>query len=192
MLVPAVPVFAFYLVFKESNFVEVHELPSGIVATGPIAAYFVLLWLGSRLSRQFKADSSPLSPAEEKLVGTAWSFEANSQRSSRGGKFKIGKDDRGRLSVSGNFTMNGRNVGSWKSTMAQCKEMQLEFLYDLRESGKGEVHGSTGLLSMAAEPDDPDTMSGSWGVVGDSEAFGELQCRRIQSYRCPQPSHLLP
>jgi len=181
LLVPAVPVFAFYLVFKESNFVEIHDVPSGVVATGPIAAYFVLLWIGSRLSKQLNAETSPLFPFEEQLVGSAWSFEASSQNGSRQGKFTIGTDDRGRLSLNGNFKLDGRNVGSWKSTMAQCENKRLEVLYDLGEAGKGEVRESTGLLSMTAEPDDPNTMSGSWAVVGDSQSFGELRCTRIKT-----------
>ena len=181
LLVPAVPVFAFYLVFKESNVVEVQELPSGVIATGPIAAYFVLLWVGSHLAKDFYRESSSLSPAEEELVDTAWSFEAKSQNGSRYGKFKIGTDERGRLSLSGSFMLDGSNVGSWKSTMAQCSTEQLQVLYDLTDSGKGEIDDSTGLLSMSVEPDDPDTMSGSWGVVGDSKAFGDLRCEKIAS-----------
>lgn len=179
LLVPAVPVFAFYLVFKESNFVEVNQLPSGVVATGPIAAYFVLLWIGSRLAKRFDRESSPLSPAEQELVDTAWSFEAKSQNGSRHGKFTIKTDERGRLCLSGNFMLDGKNVGSWKSMMAQCSTGQLQVLYDLTDSGKGAVDDSTGHLSMSVEPDDPDTMSGSWGVVGDSDAFGALKCERI-------------
>jgi hypothetical protein len=179
LLVPGVPVFAFYLVFKESNLVEIHEVPTGIVATGPIAAYIVLLWVGSRLSKQFRSEPSPLSPAEEEFVDTAWSFQASSQHGSRDGQFTIGIDDRGRLVLTGNFELAGRNVGSWSSTMAQCQSKRLEVLYDLSESGKGKVRESTGFLAMATEPDDPDTMAGSWIVLGDGQAFGELRCRRI-------------
>jgi len=180
-LVPAIPVFLFYLVFKESNFVEVHDLPAGVVATGPIAAYIVLLIVGSRLSKQIDSQRSPLTQAEEALVGTSWSFEARSQHGSRVGKFTIDTDDLGRLCLSGNFQVGDRDVGSWRSTMARCESRQLEVLYDLRDAGKGHVRESTGLLSMAAEPDHPDTMSGSWGVVGDSDAFGELKCKRIRT-----------
>lgn len=185
MLVPAIPVFAFYLVFKEVNFVEVNDLPAGIAATGPIAAYFALLWLGFRLNGQLNAQlnekPSPLSPAEEKMVGTAWSFEARSQNGSRHGKFTFDTDDRGRLCVSGSFKMDGRNVGSWKSSMVQYGNQQLEFVYDLSDSGKGGIRKTRGLLSMSVEPDDPDAMSGDWGVIGDDEAFGELHCTRISS-----------
>jgi hypothetical protein len=180
LLIPAVPVFAFYLVFKESNFVELHEVPSGVVAAGPIAAYFVLLYLGSRLTKHVSAESSPLSFSEQALVGSSWSFEAKSQHSKRDGTFKISVDERGRLSLSGRMRQGGGEVGSWKSTMAQCAHEQLEVLYDLSETGGGKRDNSTGLLKMSTEPEDPDTMSGTWGVVGDGDAFGELTCNRIK------------
>lgn len=181
LLAPAVPVFAFYLVFKQLNFVEVDGLPTGVVAAGPIAAYFVVFWLGLRLFKYVQSQSSPLSSAEEELVGTDWSFEARSQHGARDGTFSIGIDDRGRLSLSGNFKLGGRNVGAWKSTMAQCANKRLDVLYDLSESGKGSVHDSQGLLSMSAEPADPDAMSGSWFVIGDADAFGDLTCKRIKT-----------
>lgn len=181
LLVPAVPVFAFYLVFKESNFVELHEVPSGVVAAGPIAAYLILLYIGMRLTMHVKdASPEPLLPAEQALVGTSWSFKARSQRSARDGKFTINADDRGRLRLSGSMRLDGGEVGNWKSTMAQCANEQLEVLYHLSETGRGRLDNSTGLLKMCPEPENPSLMSGTWGVVGDADAFGELRCERIK------------
>ena len=43
LLLPAIPVIAFYLLFDKQNYFELEDTARGIVATGPIAAYIALV-----------------------------------------------------------------------------------------------------------------------------------------------------
>ena len=177
------PVIVFYLIFNDQNYFELEDAARGIVATGPIAAYIALVLVGARINKQISALTHPLTEAEEKLVGTKWTFESHSQKEDRTGSFEI-SDERGRLSIEGSFKKDGRDVGSWQSTMAQCESSQLKIVYNLSDAGKEQVRNSTGMVTLSRDANDPDAMSGPWAVIGDDTALGDMSCRRI-----PKNSH---
>jgi hypothetical protein len=65
-LIPAAPVIAFYLLFNQQNYFELKETARGIVATGPIAAYIALVWIGWTIYRRVSNLTGEVSPAAVK------------------------------------------------------------------------------------------------------------------------------
>lgn len=181
LLLPVVPVVIFYAVFRDQNYFELENAARGVVATGPIAAYVVLVVIGWNLYKRLSSLVFPIGPDEERLVGSSWDFSAvSSHETRRKGSFSFGVGGRGELNAAGSFqdAETGQDVGQWESTMARCKERQLEILYDLDDMGKGALEKSTGVLSLSLDPRDPRRMSGTWVVLGRDEAFGTITCTR--------------
>jgi hypothetical protein len=182
ILVPMIPVGIFYAIFSDQNYFELENAGKGIVATGPIAAYFALVWLGARLYKGVSSDQPRLSDAEERLLGTSWDFNATSQHGSeRKGSFTVTSASDGGLELKGNFEMaDETQVGDWRSTMTRCEDGRLQILYDLSDSGKGAEERSTGMLSLHAKAVDPRQMSGRWVVLGRADAQGQMTCRKVK------------
>jgi hypothetical protein len=180
VLVPMIPVVVFYAVFVGQNYFELKNAARGLVTTGPIAAYVVIFWLGKRAFMQVSSIVVPLGPFAAKLVDTSWSFTASSYHGTqRQGSFRIAEDEHGGLEMSGTFEdANGRNVGSWESTMAHSEDGRLEVVYSLNDLRGDSPDASTGMLQLFADGDDPRRLSGNWVVLGRSEAHGEIVCTK--------------
>lgn len=181
LLLPVIPVVIFYAVFRDQNYFELKNAARGIVATGPIAAYVGLVLIGWSIYKRLSSLIFPIGPDEERFVGTSWDFSAiSSHNTQRKGSFSFSIGGRGELNAAGNFqdSETGQEVGQWESTMARCKERQLEVLYDLDDMGKGALEKSTGVLSLSVDPRNPKRMSGTWVVLGKGEAFGTITCTR--------------
>jgi hypothetical protein len=112
LMLPALPVCAFYLIFADQNYFQLQNGARGIVATGPIAAYFGLVWLGWRIYNGISSVIPPMTQLEEDLVGTSWYFEATSFHGThRTGTFRIRQENGSHLIFSGS-----RETGScWAS-----------------------------------------------------------------------------
>jgi hypothetical protein len=172
-----------YAFFQDQNYFELEDVSKGLVATGPIAAYVVVVWLGLRAFKSVNSGQPRLSDAEERMVGTRWSFDSESvNQSRRKGSFRVSALPEGGLRLQGNFEkVDGTPAGDWDSTMTRCEKDLLQIVYDLTDSGKdnGEAERSTGLLSLHAK-DDPDLMSGTWAVLGRAGAAGQMNCHKVK------------
>lgn len=181
LLLPMVPVVIFYVVFADQNYFELKEAARGVVTTGPIAAYFALVWLGWRIYRQVSSLIAPLDPLVKRLVGTSWRFEATSFHDThRKGEFAIGEGNLGELCLSGRFQRpDGTDIGSWKSTMTRCENNELQVVYALKDLSGATEQDTTGMLTMQLDDGkEPTRMTGNWVVVGRGEAHGDLVCTR--------------
>jgi hypothetical protein len=179
LLLPMIPVAVFYVVFADQNYFELKETARGVVTTGPIAAYFALVWLGSRIYKQVPPDE-PVDPLAKNLIGTSWRFVAHSFHGTyRDGTFSVKEGKVGHLLVDGNFLdQKGKNVGDWQSTMSRCENDRIEFAYTLKDLSGASADETTGMLSLTAANHDPKHMSGNWVVLGRSEAHGQITCTR--------------
>jgi hypothetical protein len=182
LILPVAPVCLFYALFADQNYFELQNGARGIVATGPIAAYFGLVWLGWRIYNGISSVIPPLTELEEGLVGTSWAFEATSFHGThRTGRFQIGREHGNRLVFSGSFEDEaGNNLGSWKSTMTQCEEGRLGVVYALDVVVGQESQHSVGMLTLNPSSDDRRQFKGNWVVLGQAEANGSLRCWKVK------------
>jgi len=178
ILLPVVPVVIFYVVFAEQNYFELNDTARGVVTTGPIAAYFALVYLGWRIYLQVSSLIAPLDPMVKRLVGTSWHFTATSYHgTNRQGAFTVSEHGMGDLRFSGKFQdPQGRDVGDWRSTMTHCENKEIQVLYTLRDLSKEREEDSTGMLRLQLDDDTLTRMTGNWVVVGRGEAHGDLVC----------------
>lgn len=181
LLLPAIPVLVFYAVFDNQNYFHLEDAARGIVATGPIAAYIALVWLGWQIYKRVSSLLDPLTPYEEELLGTSWRFTASSYHGTkRKGSFKVTQASNGDLCFAGTFEDDGgKNVGSWESTLAHCEDGRLQIVYDLDDFGKGDLEQTSGMLSLNADAQDPNRISGNWVVFGRAETNGNMVCEKI-------------
>jgi hypothetical protein len=182
LMLPALPVCAFYLIFADQNYFQLQNGARGIVATGPIAAYFGLVWLGWRIYNGISSVIPPMTQLEEDLVGTSWYFEATSFHGThRTGTFRIRRENGSHLIFSGSFEdETGNSLGSWESTMTQCNEGRLKVVYALEVVVGQKSQHSTGMLTLNPFTKDGRQFKGNWVVLGQREANGGLHCWRAK------------
>jgi len=180
-LIPAAPVIAFYLLFNQQNYFELKETARGIVATGPIAAYIALVWIGWTIYRRVSNLTGEVSPLQSKIVG-AWDYVATSAHGTkRQGCAEI-TEQRGQICLSGDFMDNDSPSGRWSSEMARIELRQLEVLYRLEDFRPQGPVSSTAVLSVQINPD-LQRMSGNWVVLGRSGAYGDIVFTRRRNER---------
>jgi hypothetical protein len=179
LLLPMIPVAVFYVVFANQNYFELKEAARGIVTTGPIAAYFALVWLGSRIYKQIPT-VAPMDLLAKKLIGTSWRFIAHSFHSTdRQGTFSVTEGKIGDLVFAGNFQdSEGKNVGDWTSTMSRSENDRIQVVYTLKDLSRPSADETTGMLSLTTADKDLKRMIGDWVVLGRAEAHGEISCTR--------------
>lgn len=178
LLVPIIPVVILYLIFDQANYFKLEDTAKGILATGPIAAYVALVWIGwviyGRVSKLTVKSSSAL----KEVLGT-WDFEAESSHGTkRSGQCTI-TNPRGILKISGSFFVGGNPVGQWRSQMAQLTESNLSVLYTLSEIREGKEVSSRGVCTLSFDPKSVSPMQGVWVVVGAPDAFGTITYTKV-------------
>lgn len=178
MLLPLLPVIALYALFDSQNYFKLEDTAKGILATGPIAAYFALVCLGWYVYRRFVLVTVVTSPALKDVMGE-WDFAAESHHgTARTGHFTV-ENERGVLTVVGSFVdQNGKDVGNWKSNAALLAGKALTFVYDLKElrDRPMQFEGVTHVLL-----DDNNEMAGTWVVVGMADAYGSITCTKARA-----------
>jgi hypothetical protein len=179
-LVPALPVIAFYVLFSQQNYFELQQSARGIVASGPIAAYVALVWIAWEIYKRIAALTVPELPHIDKLTG-GWRFTASSYHGSkRQGRFNLFEQG-GDLRLSGTFELDGKNIGHWKSTMTCLEENELSVVYSLEELRSGQNKMSRGMFVVHFDPEALDRLEGTWVVLGESEAHGDIVCTKAKA-----------
>jgi hypothetical protein len=181
LLIPAVPVFLIYLFFGSQNYFELRDISRGIVATGPIAAYAAMVWLGYSLYARVSRLHMPEDPLAKAVQGD-WKFTSTSavHQRERKGTCHISYD-RGALSLSGTFLDGDKPVGEWESEMASVKGRRISFIYDLTELQEDGKHRDfDGICRLTANSDDPEQMEGFWVIAGADYHSGSIVYERVK------------
>jgi len=173
LLTPLLPVIVLYVVFDRANYFRLEDTSRGILATGPIAAYVALVWLGWIIYKRV-SNITVMSSAALKQVLGRWNFAASSAHgTTRRGECNI-TNPGGVLTIRGSFMEDDVPVGNWRSVMAQLTDSELAVVYDLTEVREGREENSKALCIVHFDPEQVSPMTGRWVVVGREGAYGTV------------------
>ena len=173
LLGPLVPVLILYLIFEQANYFRLEDTARGIVATGPIAAYVAMVWLGWTMYKRVSNITLVSSAALKQVIGR-WTFEAESGHGTkRGGHCTITAPG-GILTIEGSFIEDGMPVGEWRSQMARLTDSELSIVYTLTELRGGASKSSRAVCTLHFDPVSVSPMKGAWVVVGAADAYGTI------------------
>jgi hypothetical protein len=178
LIAPLIPVTALYVIFDQANYFKLEDAARGIVATGPIAAYVALVWIGWQIYRRVSNITVTSSAALKQVVGD-WTFEAESaHHTKRNGRCTI-TNPGGVLTITGSFIEEGKPVGDWRSQMAQLTDNELSVVYTLTELRDDNPVSSKGVCTLHFNPASVSPMTGVWAVVGVAEANGTITYTKV-------------
>ena len=174
VLLPLLPVVLLYILFERQNYFELHDTAKGLVATGPIAAYVVIVWIAYRI--YFKISPSFVG-FDERLdqLCDKWTFVSTS----RGGHVRQGDctitKDRQQLVINGNFKEGETILGIWEGELTGLRGNNFLMVYSLQETGKPNFYG---LVQVPFGDPAAQQMSGIWSVVGELNIEGNITYTR--------------
>lgn len=187
---PVVPVVLIYWFFGSQNYFSLTDTAKGLVMSGPIAAYVVIVWMGWKIfSRMLKVLSKP---DDLKMVKGNWTFISTSSRTNEKGEPVNDRregtckfiEDRGTIKVCGSFLQKEKIVGNWESEMCQIDSSMLKFSYILREIKSTSLQYFDGFCVLtffddqSIEGEQVNKMEGIWTIIGRSEMAGEITFQR--------------
>jgi hypothetical protein len=177
VLLPLVPVILLYLIFEKQNYFELTNTARGVVAMGPIAAYFVLVGVVWRVYKKMSPLFATHDARIDQLCGD-WTFES----SSRGGNVRVGdcfiRCDRGQLQINGSFKDNDKTVGTWECELAGVRGNNLLMVYALDSISDGDDDNLHGLVKVTFGEATAPEMTGIWTVIGREGLEGTITYRR--------------
>jgi hypothetical protein len=182
LLLPALPVIVFYVLFKEQNYFGLSGFFKGIVGIGPIAAYVFLVWIGYVILIRISKLPVLTNPAAKNLAGR-WRFVSTSSHGVELQGTCYIKYERGLLTLNGVIEDSGKPVGQWNSVIATTYENRLLIQYYWREIKEGKEERLDGLCSFVFGDAPITEISGNWCGAGGSDAIGTIKLLRITDQR---------
>lgn len=129
-----------------------------------------------------RVDDVPATIKEQfKAVCGKWDYRSESSHGTvRTGWCEISVQN-GELTLSGNFTKDGKGVGSWQSEVARVRENRLIFYYILNDNSNQEHQSVDAVTILIFQGDKPATMEGDWIVVGKEKKYGRVDYTRSKT-----------
>ncbi|HLP48830.1 MAG TPA: hypothetical protein VK469_23015 [Candidatus Kapabacteria bacterium] len=181
IVVPLIPVILLYAIFSRLNYFELKDTARGIVAIGPIAAYFVFLCfdLGAMMKLSKITDFSISEKIVNEIKGQ-WVTESKSIHGNHGsGECSI-QSVNGQLVINGHMTENTEIYGSWESKITAMKENKLYIIYSL-DQVREENNRLDGVCILICDPSPINEMRGKWTVIGKERMTGEITFKKKKS-----------
>jgi hypothetical protein len=174
-LIPAV---LLYLLFGSMSSATVER--SGIKLGGPVAAFFVALWLLWRMYKEMRLVESSLETLLRPLVGN-WRIDSASPDSGRKAvsSTAIAFQDGGLQIAGGTFFTAGADgargaaIGDWSVEMAVADGRRLKYFYTLTDKLSTQSTWK-GLVEVAADGGSAKTLEGTWQVLGKEHHSGTI------------------
>ncbi len=166
-------IFVFWLFKATSSF---ERIVAGII----IAAVFVFFLI---IVKQLEKPVDVPSTTNElyKAIIGKWDYKSESSHGTiRTGWCEISVRD-GELTLAGNFTKDGKGVGSWESQVARVRENRLIFYYILKDNSTEEHAFVDAVTILVFQGDKPTQMEGDWIVVGKDKKYGRVDYTRSKS-----------
>ena len=177
LLLPMFPTVVFYVLFSQQNYFELQGFFKGVAATGPIAAYAFLVWLGWFIYQKITNISPIKSQVAEELTGR-WEFESIPANNSKRKGICHVQYKKGTLIANGTIENNGKQAGQWSSIMTAVYENRLLVFYNWREIKGDKEYNFEGICSLIFGTAPINEMSGCWSVVGVTGAAGTVKYTR--------------
>ena len=178
-VVPLIVMFVIYFFFAQQNFFQIEGLWKGIIASGPIAAYIFLTWIGFRYFKDLAATFDPQDDYRD-LLGS-WELVSQSEKSTQAiGRCEITCPNK-RLSLSGTFEEGANPTVVWRSDFAFLDGNRLFYVYKL-DSGSDSFIGYVRLhvkRPSRREHKRVDDMVGDWVALGAQRKRGRISFKRV-------------
>jgi hypothetical protein len=176
LLLPLIPVIILYKLFASWIFFELQDTAKGLVASGPIAAYFGLIYAGWNI---YKKMGRPQDPLLDHLVGD-WTIASASVNGPRGTGTCYIKNDGGELTISGDFqSQDNQETGNWHCEMVKVKNNRLLMAYSLTTVRKTVTDTLDGITILTFGNQPIKRMTGIWIVVGKENMSGSVVYTKI-------------
>jgi hypothetical protein len=147
-LVPLAILYFVYTFFSEQNFFNIEGAWKGVVASGPIAAYIFITWMGFRYFKEIITITFRLNEEADNAIGN-WNFESTSEHGkSAKGNCEISLQDN-RLEISGNFEESNELATIWKSDIAG-DPFQIEPIVAVEQWKNENIYTLVGLNKVGA------------------------------------------
>jgi hypothetical protein len=178
-VVPLIVMFVIYFFFAQQNFFQIEGLWKGIIASGPIAAYIFLTWIGFRYFKDLAATFDPQDDYRD-ILGS-WELVSQSEKSTQAtGRCEITCPNK-RLSLSGTFEEGANPTVVWQSDFAFLDGNRLFYVYKLDagpDSFIGYVRLHVKRPSRRAYKGVED-MVGDWVALGAQRKRGRISFKRV-------------
>ena len=177
ILLPLIPVIVLYIFFAGQNYFELKDAAKGIVAVGPIAAYVAIVLLGWKAMIELSKEGRSSNPQLNELTGE-WILNSKSIHDTLGGGDCFIENNQGALTITGNLSENGRNLGTWQSEMTLVKDHNLYIFYSMTQvKGTGSLKLDA-MCTLIFGPAPVKQMTGTWIVIGMSDRAGQMTLTR--------------
>lgn len=180
ILLPMVPVAFFYKTFEQQNYFDMQGFFKGVAATGPIAAYAFIVWLGLFIFQKISKHHMISSREAKKLTGK-WMIESTSAHGSKVKGICYIRHKMGSIMINGTFEKEGKQVGHWNSIKTWLSENRLNVFYHWREIKGDEEHRFEGICWLIFGESPIKQMNGPWNVVGVAGATGTIIYTKVEN-----------
>ena len=178
ILIPLLPVVVLYIVFDGLNYFNFEDNLKGIVATGPIAAYFALLPIVWGIFKKMYPDLSVMSKKAKKLIGNWEVVSTSSNNHTYEGAVKISFKDY-RLKISGQFKNNGVIVALFDTIVIKIDDVTMHMIYqidDTNDSNRSKHYKGYCVLYIDT---DKNEMTGQWALVNEPNN-GTIKFKKVK------------
>lgn len=171
-LIPLVITYFVYTFFSEQNFFNIEGAWKGVVASGPIAAYVFITWMGFRYFKELLSITFKVNEDTDNIVGN-WIIEAKSEHGKNAkGSCEINLQDN-RLEISGNYEEQEGIATIWQSDIAFLEGNNLFYVYKLDSHNIGYI-GYVRLRVLRKIKKKAVEMQGEWIAIGNDRKRGNI------------------
>jgi hypothetical protein len=175
-IVPLGILYFVYRFFSEQNFFSIEGLWKGVVASGPIAAYIFITWIGFRYFKELFAAFDPKDNFDN-LVGN-WKLDLISEhRTAASGDCEI-RVEKNRLKLTGTFDEGDRPTRLWASDIAFVDGNRVFYVYQLDAQVSYIGYVRLQFSKMNPSKDKVEQMVGEWIGLGEEKKRGKIVLSR--------------
>jgi hypothetical protein len=186
VLIPMIPVFLLYWAFKDQNLLKLNGWSSYLFASGPIAAYVLIAYFGTKMFPDISNVVNKLSEEDLHYLTGCWSLQSTTLQSEKEstGKLKI-IYHKGKLSFTGCLDGSKKiKIGQVNSTFCDYDSTQNWFkaLYKVTTfNDNGVLLTSECMLSAVAleNEDDSMTIKGNWFHLQGATISGTIVMNKV-------------
>ncbi|MEI8281915.1 MAG: hypothetical protein WCG75_05890 [Armatimonadota bacterium] len=175
-LVPLIPVVILYVFFAGQNFFALEGFVKGVVATGPIAAYFALVYVALRVWEKTGGSSGIPKELTSQYIGQ-WRFESESSHQTQLRGTCIISESNGRVAMNGRIEKDGHVMGTWNSAAVVLDDTGMYIVYNFNETTP-EVKYTRGVVEAVYNPATKQ-LDGSWVTMGENSKSGIVNYTRL-------------
>ena len=174
ILLPLIPVVLLYILFKELNYFELKDNVRGVVAFGPIAAYFVLLILTWKIFVKLFPGGKITNRNIGKLMGDWQIKSASGSGTEYEGEVRIRQVDF-EIDLSGTLRYERDFTAQISTVFSRLINGKLHIVYNIRDAREGGERAGYSVLDVDFKKLE---MKGHWAVIKE-DSLGLVEYKKI-------------